>query len=164
MTTKPSSNGFMKFKQIYQYFCGLLLFAAVTLSVAEIVCRVIFGLSSDLFFDFTVWATVWSLMLITGFILPEGGHISVDFLRTRLRGVSRRILEGILALVTLAFGLLITYSAILFITQLYRRGSVFPLQIPVPIWLVELCVPIGMGIFSIFALFGLIKAIRRPWQ
>ena len=58
--------------------------------------------------------------------------------------------------------LLITYSAILFITQLYRRGSVFPLQIPVPIWLVELCVPIGMGIFSIFALFGLIKAIRRP--
>ncbi|MEW5723222.1 MAG: TRAP transporter small permease, partial [Thermodesulfobacteriota bacterium] len=134
-----------KFKRYYQDFCGLLLFLAVTLSMAEIVCRVLFGISYDLFFSFTVWITLFALLLITGLMLPEGGHVSIDFIRLKLRGQARRVLEAILALLTLAFSSLITYSAVLFLQQLHRRGSAFPLQIYVPMWLVELCVPLGMG-------------------
>jgi TRAP-type C4-dicarboxylate transport system permease small subunit len=40
---------------------------------------------------------------------------------------------------------------------------VFPRQIPIPMWLVELCVPIGMGIFTIYAAIELIKAVRTRW-
>ena len=92
------------------------------------------------------------MLLITGFLLPEGGHVSIDFVRIKFTGWIRWLLEIFLALVTLAYGVLITWGSILFLQQLYARGSIFPRYIPVPKWIVELCVPIGMGIFTLFAL------------
>ncbi|MFH1137778.1 MAG: TRAP transporter small permease [Pseudomonadota bacterium] len=162
----PEDNSYVKdgkCKQVFQDCCGLLLFASVTLSMVEIVCRVFFKTSMDLFFDFSVWGTVWSLMLITGLLLPEGGHVSIDFLRFKLGGRKRWALETFLALVTLSYGVFVTWGAVIFLRQLFLRGSVFPRQIPIPMWLVELCVPIGMGIFTIFAVLELFKAVRRKW-
>ena len=150
-------------RRLAEVSCGIILFVAVTISMAEIVTRVVFKLSFDLFFDFPVWLTVWSLLLITGFLLPGGGHVSIDFIRIRFTGGMRRLLEVFLALVTLAYGVFITWGSILFLKQLYVRGSIFPRYIPVPKWIVELCVPIGMGIFTLVAVAELVKAIRRKW-
>ncbi len=152
-----------KLKNIYEGFCGLLLFLAVTVSMSEIFFRVIFKVSYDLFFDFAVWITVWALLLITGLLLPEGGHISIDFIRNKFTGRPRWILEVSLALITLAYGALITLGSILFLQQLYARQSIFPRYIAIPKWIVELCVPIGMCIFTIYAVVGLIRAIRQKW-
>ena len=156
-------SGFRRVKKIFEDVCGLLLFAAVTLSMVEIFSRVLFKVSVDLFFDFTVWGTVWALMLITGWLIPEGGHISIDFLRIKFSGLPRLLLEIFLALVTLSYGAFVTFGSIIFLRQLFQRGSVFPRQIPIPMWLVELCVPIGMGLFTVFAAVELIKAARRKW-
>jgi TRAP-type C4-dicarboxylate transport system permease small subunit len=150
-------------KQIYEGFCGLLLFLAVSISMAEIVARVICKVSYDLFFDFPVWITVWALLLITGLLLPEGGHLSIDFFRIKAKGKIRWVLEVLLALITLAYGAFITVAGVLFIQQLYLRKSLFPRYIAIPMWIVELCVPIGMGIFAIYGVIGLIKAIRQKW-
>ena len=163
MSETQSRSVARRIKHVFEQICGLLLFAAVTLSMAEIVCRVFFKISVDLFFDFTVWSTVWALLLITGLLLPEGGHVSIDFFRIKLGGITRRLIEIVLALITLAYGAFVTWGSILFLRQLYQRGSVFPRQIPIPMWLVELCVPVGMGIFTIYAALELIKAFRRRW-
>jgi TRAP-type C4-dicarboxylate transport system permease small subunit len=152
-----------KIKHAYEIFCGILLFIAVTISMAEIVARVFFQTSIDLFFDFSVWITAWALMLIAGPILPEGGHISIDFLRIKFSGGFRRILEICLALITLAYGALISWAGIMFILQLYQRQSIFPRYIAIPKWFVELCVPIGMIIFTVFAVLELIKSVRKRW-
>ena len=161
--SEETNSVWTRVKRGWEVMCGLLLFVAVTVSVAEIVLRVGFHRSIDLFFDFSVWITVWALMLITGLLLPEGGHLSIDFLRHQFRGAWRWLLEVVLALITLGYGLLITYGSILFIQQLYQRQSIFPRYIAVPKWIVELCVPISMGIFSAFAIAGLIRAIRTRW-
>ncbi len=153
----------VKIKNIYEGFCGLLLFLAVSVSMAEIFFRVFFKVSYDLFFDFAVWITVWALLLITGLLLPEGGHISIDFIRNKFSGRPRWILEVLLALITLAYGALITWGSILFLQQLYARQSIFPRYIAIPKWIVELCVPIGMCIFTVFAVVGLIRVIRQKW-
>lgn len=163
MTTNGENNLFIRIKKVYEIFCGLLLFIAITISMAEIVARVFFKVSYDLFFDFAVWVTVWALLLITGLLLPEGGHISIDFLRNKLSGKIRWFLEVFLASVTLAYGALITWGSILFLQQLYARQSIFPRFFPIPKWIVELCVPLSMAIFTIFALVGLVKAIRQKW-
>jgi TRAP-type C4-dicarboxylate transport system permease small subunit len=160
--TETRSTG-RRIKKVFEGTCGLLLFAAVTLSMVEIVCRVFFKISVDLFFDFTVWGTVWALLLITGLLLPEGGHVSIDFFKEKFSGRFRWLLEAVLALITLAYGAFVTWGSVLFLRQLYQRGSVFPRQIPIPMWLVELCVPIGMGIFTIYAAIELIKAVRTRW-
>jgi len=163
MTSNREDNLLIKFKKGYELFCGLLLFLAITISMAEIVTRVFFKMSYDLFFDFAVWVTLWALLLITGLLLPEGGHISIDFLRNKLTGKLRWFVEVSLALITLAYGVFITWGSILFLQQLYARQSVFPRYIPIPQWIVELCVPLSMAIFAIFAFVGLLKVLRQKW-
>ncbi len=152
-----------RIKKYYEGFCGLLLFVAVSISFAEIITRVVFKTSIDLFFDFSVWITAWAFMLIAGPILPEGVHISIDFLRNKFSGGPRRMLEICLALITLIYGALITWAGILFVQQLYQRQSVFPRYFAIPKWIVELCVPIGMLIFTVYAVMGAVKAIRKRW-
>jgi TRAP-type C4-dicarboxylate transport system permease small subunit len=163
MADNGKLTGFMKIQKAAEFFCGLILFIAVTINMAEIAMRVFFRQSIDLFFDLPVWITVWSMMLITGFLLPEGGHVSIDFLRIKLTGKPRWLLEVILAATTLAYGVFITWSSVLFLRYLYLKRSIFPRSIPIPTWIVELCIPIGMFIFSIFALRSLAQAIRKRW-
>ncbi|MBU2648892.1 TRAP transporter small permease [bacterium] len=152
-----------KIGRIFEVCCGYLLLVAVALSLVEIVARVVFRTSFDLFFSFTVWISIWSLLLITGLLLPTGEHLSIDFLRNKIRGGPRWLLEVILALITLGYGIFITWGSILFIGQLYQRKSVFATYIAIPKWQVELCVPIGMLIFTVFAARGLIRVIRTRW-
>ena len=163
MTSEGKSGLFARVRTFTEVSCGIILFVAVTISMAEIVTRVVFKISFDLFFDFPVWLTVWALLLITGFLLPEGGHVSIDFIRIKFKGRLRWLLEICIGLITLGYGVLITLGSIQFLQQLYQRGSIFPRYIPIPKWIVELCVPIGMGIFTLFALTELIKAVRRKW-
>jgi TRAP-type C4-dicarboxylate transport system permease small subunit len=163
MAIENDSSLFAKIKRGTEVTCGIILFVAVTISMVEIVMRVVFKMSFDLFFDLPVWLTVWALLLITGFLLPEGGHVSIDFVRIKFTGRFRWLLEIFLGLITLAYGIFITWGSIQFLQQLYARGSIFPRYIPVQKWIVELCVPIGMGIFTLFALTELIKAIRKKW-
>jgi len=159
----PAPHAFRRMGRMFEVFCGYLLLVSIGISLAEIVARVLFKTSFDLFFSFTVWTAVWSLMLITGVLLPAGEHLSIDFLRNRFSGLPRQFLEVVLALITLGYGIFITYGSILFIAQLYQRKSVFPTYIAIPMWLVELCVPIGMALFSIFAVLELIHKIRTRW-
>lgn len=159
-TPKPVA----RIKKYYEGLCGILLFTAVTISFAEIIARVVFRTSIDLFFDFSVWITAWAFMLIAGPILPEGVHISIDFIRNKFSGRPRWILETCLALITLAYSVLFTWAGILFVQQLYQRKSIFPRYFAIPKWIVELCVPIGMLIFTVYAIIGVIESIRKRWQ
>jgi len=163
MAPKVESKLSTRIKTVYEGFCGLLLFLAVAISMSEIVARVVFKTSIDLLFDFSVWITVWAFLLIAGPLLPEGGHISIDFIRMKFSGRFRKLLEICLALITLAYGVLITWGAIQFLQQLYVRQSIFPRYIAIPKWIVELCVPVGMFIFTVYAVIGLVKAIRAKW-
>lgn len=163
MAGEGKPKAFLKVKTAVELFCGGLLFLAVTLNMAEIAVRVVFRQSLDLLFDLPVWITVWAMLLITGFLLPEGAHVSIDFLREKVKGRPRQLLEVVLALTSLAYGAFLTWSGMLFLTYLYQKKSVFPRSIPVPAWLVQLCVPIGMAIFTLFALAALIKTVRKRW-
>lgn len=156
-------GAFRRVKRAVELLCGGLLFTAVAVNMAEIVVRVAFRQSLDLLFDLPVWITVWAMFLITGFLLPENGHVSIDFLRVKIRGRRRQALEAALALVSLAYGAFLTWSGVLFVQHLIQRQSIYPRSIPIPAWIVQLCVPVGMGIFTVFALATLVAAIRRRW-
>lgn len=150
-------------KKSYEGFCGILLFLAVFFSMGEIIARVIFHTSYDFIIDLSVWLTVWALLLIAGPLLAEGGHVSIDFLRNKLRGRPRLAIELFNVLFTLSYGAVITLGSILFIRRLYSQHAVFPRYFAIPMWIVELCVPIGMSIFTVYAAFELYKTVRRKW-
>lgn len=153
----------MRVKKVFEIFCGILLFLGVTVNMTEIISRVFFKLSIDLFFDFSIWLTVWAFLLMAGIILPEGGHVAIDAIRLKFKGLPRRILETSLALITFGYGILITWGGIYFIRYLYQKNSVLPRYFQIPQWTVEVCVPISMFIFTIYAGIEVVKAFRKKW-
>jgi TRAP-type C4-dicarboxylate transport system permease small subunit len=150
-------------KKLYEGICGIILFTAVCISMSEIIARVFFHMSYDFIIDFSVWLTVWALLMMAGPLLAEGGHVSIDFFKERLGGKVRMSVELFNSLCTLLYGISITVGGALFVRQLYEKKAVFPRYFEIPIWIVELCVPISMFIFSIFAVIAFIQSLRKKW-
>ena len=145
----------------YEAFCGILLLLAVAISLGEIVGRVVFSTTYDFIIDLSVWITIWAMLLMGGPLLAENGHVSIDFFRSRLQGKSRMSLEIFNALTTLIYGVTVTIGGILIVKQLYLRSAVFPRYFAIPKWIVELCIPLGMGIFTLFGIVEFIRILRQ---
>ena len=125
--------------------------------------RVFFNISYDIIIDLSVWITVWAAVLIAGPILMNDEHISIDILRFKFKGKARLSIELVNSIACLTFGLVLLFGGIKFVYQLYERKAVFPRYIPVPMWLVEICIPLGMFLFCYFSVYSAIKVLKKKW-
>lgn len=150
-------------RRAYEVFCGLILLLAVFFSILEIIGRVGFNISYDFIIDFSVWLTVWAVLLIAGPLVLQGEHVSVDFLLIKLRGPLRLAVEILNNVTVLAFGILICLAGILLTYRHYSEHATFSRYFAIPMWIVELCIPLGMFIFTIYAVITFIRAIRRRY-
>jgi len=147
--------------RILEKFCGLLLFIAVGISLGEIVGRVVFHTTYDFIIDLPVWITVWAMLLIGGPLIAENGHVSIDFMVIKFRGRARLLVELFNITATAVYGFAITIGGFELVRMLYLREAVFPKFIPIPKWIVELCIPLGMGIFTIISIIEFFKIIKK---
>lgn len=141
--------------------CGILLFIAVGISLGEIVGRVFFHTTYDFIIDLPVWITIWAMLLIGGPLIAENGHVSIDFTVNRLKGKARLWLELFNITATAVYGLSVTIGGIALVRMLYLRQAVFPKFIPIPKWMVELCIPLGMGIFTVISIMAFFKRLKK---
>jgi TRAP-type C4-dicarboxylate transport system permease small subunit len=145
----------------YQLFCSCLLGLSVSLLIAVIILRETVGISYDFVIDIIVWLTVWATFLLSGPLYGEGGHVAIKFVLEKLSGKSRSAVEFFNALCTLTYVGITTIGGILLIHTLYSQHQVYPRYIAIPMWAVQICVPIGLGVFSIYALAELYKIAQR---
>jgi len=145
----------------FELFCGLLLFFAVLVSMSEIVIRVGFNTSYDFIIQASVWFTVWAMLLIGGPVLAEGGHVSIDFIRNSLSGKPQWLLDLFNTGTTLMYAVAVTYGGVMLVIQLIRRGTVFPMYFPIPMWMIQIIVPISMFIFTCYSVVGFYRTLRR---
>ena len=163
MESEPQSR-FEKLKKIWVYFFSFVLFTAISINFFEIVLRVLFNYSIDLMYDLPAWLTAWSMILVSGIILLDNEHLCIEVLRSKMPAKGKRTLDFINNILTLIFGATITYAGFIFTKQLYTFNTTYTRIIAVPKWMVEVCVPLGMGIFSICAVIKLIHDIRRKYD
>lgn len=145
----------------FQLFCAFLLALSVSLLMAIIVLRELFGISYDFLVDTTVWLTIWSMLLLSGPLFGEGGHIAIKALLERIPGKFRLAVEFFNTLCTLIFVAVVTYGGVLLIHTLYSQHQVYPRYIAIPMWMVQICVPIALFLFSIYAIAGLYRIVQR---
>ncbi len=150
-----------KVYRMLEIFCGTLLFIAVGISLGEIVGRVVFHTTYDFVIDLPVWITVWAMLLIGGPLIAENGHVSIDFMVNRLQGKAKLLLELFNMAATVIYGIAVTIGGFALVRMLYLREAVFPKYIPIPKWIVELCIPLGMGIFTIVSIIEFFKIMKR---
>lgn len=149
-----------KIKDYWYKFWALVFFAGVSINFIEIACRSVFNFSVDLMYDLPVWLTIWAVMMLAGPILPDGDHVSVDMIRDKLSGKPRKILESINLIICILFGIIITYGGYLVTSQYYKFNMNIIRIVSIPRWLVECCIPLGMALFTVFAVIHLFNVIR----
>ena len=149
------SSGWHKYEKV----CGMLVFIAIVISMGEIVLRVGFNTSYDFIIQASVWLTVWGLLLIGGPVLAEDGHVSIDFILTRVTGKTKWLLVFFNTITTLIYSVAITIGGVMLVIELIKKGSVFPMYLPVPMWTVEIIVPISMAVFTYFSAVRFYKAL-----
>ena len=151
------------FKDRWIVFFSYVLFAAITINFLEIVMRVLFNSSIDLMFDLPAWLTTWSMMLIAGMIHLDSEHLCIEAIRSKLTGTPAKLLDFVNNILTTIFAAVVTYSGIMFVKQLYTFNTAFTRIITVPKWMVEICIPIGMGVFTICAIIKTIQDLRKKY-
>jgi TRAP-type C4-dicarboxylate transport system permease small subunit len=136
-------------------------------SLSLIVAMIFFNILARLFFsttfgiteEWTVWLMIWSVFTFIGVDLKENEHISVDFLADKLRGKQRLILNVFISLIMVIFGVLFLYGcwSDTLNDRMIHVSTIT--SIPVPLWIVKLCMPLGMFLFLFYSVEKLIHDI-----
>jgi TRAP-type C4-dicarboxylate transport system permease small subunit len=147
----------------YESFCAFSLLVAVGCAIFEIIGRVFFNFSYDFVIDLSIWLTAWATLLMSGPLLLRGEHVSIQAIREKLRGRPRLYVGIFNNLSALAYSCVIAAGGFLVVYRHFKEYAVFPRYFPIPMWIVELSVPLGMSIFAICAFIVFIKDIRRKW-
>jgi TRAP-type C4-dicarboxylate transport system permease small subunit len=145
----------------YKLFCAFILGLSAALLIAVIILRETVGISYDFMIDIIVWLTVWATFLLSGPLYGERGHVAIKFVLEKLSGKPRLGLEFFNALCALTYVGVTTVGGVLLMHTLYSQHQVYPRYIAIPMWIVQMCVPIGLCIFTIFALVELYRIVQR---
>jgi len=131
---------------------GLLcMISIVCLVFLNVVSRYAFGISIGAAEEWTIWAMLWGVYLFIGIQLKKRAHISVDILTNKLKGKKKSVYLIVSSTISLVMGIsffLFTWQAVS-IAKLLNLHSIT--TVPVPIWIVKLCLPIGFLLFIFFA-------------
>jgi TRAP-type C4-dicarboxylate transport system permease small subunit len=150
-----------KLNEGYKLFCAYLLGLSAALLMAVILLREVAGISYDFLTDIVIWLLVWSVLLMAGPLYAEKGHVAVDLVLERVHGRLRQTIELFNAVCTLIFVAATAYAGVLMIQILYSQGAVFPRYISIPMWIVQISVPIGFTLFTLYAAADVYQTIRR---
>ena len=158
----------MKWLENLAKACGVL--AAVFLVVlalvilAQIIGRM-FGWLIPSADDFAVWAMASSVFLGLPYAMLHGDHIRVTLVLQVLPKslhYGYEILATLFALVVSVWG---AYYCIIFVYESFIYNELAPGMVPVPMWMPQLGMPIGLVLFSLMLVRRLVMCVRgQPLQ
>lgn len=150
-----------KVERYYVHFCECVFAASVLLLLLTIMARAGFGLSYDFIVDGIVWLVIWATFLRSGPLFGEGGHLSVKAISERLHGkiaLANQFFNALSTLIVVGLG---SYAGFRLLQGFISRQEVYARYIPIPAWMVQGGVAIGLFLFSIYAVIELYKITQK---
>ncbi len=138
---------------------GLCIVIITLLLLAQIIGR-LFGFIVPSAEDFAGYALAASTFLGLAYTFREGGHIRVTLLIQRFSSTPRKIQEGII--LTLSFLLLcyLSYACGYMVYESYIYNEVSYGYIPIPLWIPQIPVALGVIALTLAILDALVMLIR----
>lgn len=140
--------------------CFLLIITGLVF--VEVISRYVFGTSHAFTEEFSKTLMVWFVYLIVGVVMQKHGHVAVDLLPTRIKGVKgKSILNIIICSLVLLFCIVVFIAGVQTVAILKASGGVPPTEFGIPLWIVALCLPIGLIFLIFYTTTDLISSIYR---
>jgi TRAP-type C4-dicarboxylate transport system permease small subunit len=138
---------------------AILLAAIAVLTFVQIVGRSL-GYLVSTGTEFAGFCMAASIFLALAWTLRSGGHIRVSLFVQKLGPGPRRVVEiWCLAAAALAVGLF-AYSAVMMTWDSYRFGDVSVGMIPVPLWLPQTAMAVGVALLEVAIIEQLVLVLR----
>ena len=132
---------------------NLLMIGVTIMIFSEVVNRFWFQQSYGFLEEIATWMQVWFVCLAIGLITKSGGHIAVEFLPSKLSERRKKVWLVVADVVTLIFASVLFWSGVEMCQKARELGVLSVSGIPVPIWVIKLCIPVG-GILTAFFAIG----------
>ena len=92
------------------------------------------------------------------YALKEGTHIKIDLVTSKLAPKAQRWLETSTSLIGVFFCTWLIWFTAGHAVEYYTQGSRSMTFLHVPLWVVQIIVPVGLGLFALVALLRTIEA------
>jgi TRAP-type C4-dicarboxylate transport system permease small subunit len=134
-----------------------LLAAAVLVVCQMIVMRYFLKASTVWQTEFVVFSLVAAMFLGAAQVLRDRGHVGVDLLPAALPARSRKMLQVVAAILSLAFLCLLGWSAWAYFHEAWTRGWTTETVWALPLWIPLLPMPVGIAMIILQYLAELMK-------
>ena len=131
-----------------EFLLGLLLGTASLVPFANVVARYVFNWGFPWAEELVRYEIVWMVFLGGSAAARQGLHIGVDIVVKFAPRPLRKFTEALLNLISLVFCLLVLFYGAKLIMQIRMFGQVSP-ALQVPMWLVQLAIPVGGGLMAL---------------
>lgn len=145
-----------------------LAWAAAALFVAtgvmlsyEVMARYFFAAPTIWAAELSQMALIWGSLIAMPWILRARRHISVTAVTARLGSRAGHIAESLAMMVVLLFSLIVTIWGWEIFYDSFVRGRTTGSLLNLPIWIVELAVPVGFGLLSVQAFMEIVRIVRN---
>ncbi|KJS00746.1 MAG: hypothetical protein VR68_06590 [Peptococcaceae bacterium BRH_c4a] len=138
---------------------GIILGVMFLSMIANIIDRKL-GVSMIWVEELSGYGAVWATYLGIAFVLSENRHVRVDILTRKLSPGGQELMRFLGDLACVVFSALITWKGLYLIWSSYISGRHTPF-LEIPIYLLQIVLPVGMFLFGLVALMDAVRYIKR---
>ncbi len=109
--------------------------------------------------DMTAFAVAGSAMLPLAYTFRHAAHIRVDLIIGRFKGPARTVLEALLLAISAGMIGFFAYAAFDQMTDSLEFDEVSQGMLKIPLWLPQLAMPVGAGLFALALLDDLVVVL-----
>lgn len=140
---------------------GLFLLLAVLLVFGQIVSRSVFGLGVSGLYELATYCAVCSVFLTSSLAIKNNVHIRIDILANMVSPRKAYWLELVVMLVLLVVSAAIAWSGYLVVDESLMLGERTIGTIELPVWALQLILPLAGGLMVLRTLQRLSSLLRR---
>jgi TRAP-type C4-dicarboxylate transport system permease small subunit len=129
--------------------CGVCLVLIAALTLYEIVCRYVFDSPTQWTQDFSIYLMIWCAFLGLMPTDMAGQHIRIDVWYERLSARPQAWLEVFTYIALAAFAAIAAWTAGGVVAQSLRLGRRSLSLMPIPMWIPQAALTVGLGLFCI---------------
>lgn len=128
---------------------GGMLFIIAFINVYEILRRWIFSSPSDWVFDLSIYLLVWYGCITIAYAQQTKAHICVDIITSKMKDETRTILYFAGRILVLFYAGISLFYGIQMVMNTYAKHQRTTNALNLPVWILQVAVPIGMLLFGL---------------
>jgi len=136
------------FERLEEGLIAFLLAAMTIITFMQVIARYVFNYSFVWALELVTFLFAWLIFLGMCYGVRMGSHIGVDALVKTLGPRAARIATVAASLLCIVYAGIIFTGSWIYVTKMYEIGTLAQ-DMPVPLWVPRLALPVGFGLLAI---------------